>query len=448
MSSYLDNIVAAQKAGGSIGIPSICSAHPFVVAAALHHARASDAPVLIESTCNQVNQFGGYTGMTPRDFVAYVYGMADDAGLSHDRIIIGGDHLGPNPWQDEPAVQAMDEARDLVRDCVLAGYEKIHLDASMKLADDDSSEPLSKQIAAARAADMAQVAEEAFRQSAGAGAPRYVIGTEVPIPGGAQEEEGSIRVTQPDDVAETIEITRAAFLARGLEDAWQRVIAVVVQPGVEFGDSSIYDYERMAASPLVGFIEAEPLLVYEAHSTDYQTPAALRQMVEDHFAILKVGPGLTFAFRERVFALAMIEEELLAGEKDVTLSDIRETLDEAMLADSIYWRKHYRGSPREQYFARRYSLSDRSRYYWPVPAVQAALAQLLANLEAHPIPLSLLSQYLPCQYEDVRNHLLDNSPRELILDKIRRVLADYSSASGISVSAPVSAASRARASAN
>ncbi len=429
--SPLSEIVAAQKRGIALGVTAICSANPFVIEASLRQALAGDAPVLIESTCNQVNQFGGYTGMTPAAFAAFVHAIAGEAGFPPQRIILGGDHLGPGPWQDEPAGRAMDKARILVRDCVLAGYEKIHLDASMKCGDDDSARPLDKAISAQRAADMALVAEEAFRQGGAGGlAPRTIIGTEVPIPGGAQEAAETISITSPDDVAETIEITRQAFVERGLAAAWERVIAVVAQPGVEFGDASLFAYDHQAALDLSRFIEGYDNLIFEAHSTDYQTPAALRQMVEDHFAILKVGPALTFALREAVFALAMIEEEMLGGKAGIKPSRVRETLEAAMLANPQYWRKHYHGEAGEQRFARKYSFSDRSRYYWPLPAVQAALAQLIDNLEGRPIPLTLLSQYLPVQYQRIRNHLLTNAPRELMLDKVRSVLADYAYACG------------------
>lgn len=439
MDSYLDKIVIAQKRGQARGITSICSANPFVIEAGFRQALAAEHPVLIESTCNQVNQHGGYTGMTPADFVTYVERIAHNVGFPRDRIIIGGDHLGPNPWRDKPADQAMEEARVLIRDCVLAGYEKIHLDASMKCADDDPDRPLDKAIAAQRAATLAQVAEQAFNlRLARSGdrseqllsrqrqvPPYYVIGTEVPVPGGAEEHEDAIHITRPDDVAETIDMTRQAFLQRGLDDAWERVIAVVVQPGVEFSDSDLFEYDHQAALELSRLIEQYDRLVYEAHSTDYQTAQALKHMVEDHFAVLKVGPALTFAFREAVFALAAMEEEWLSDMPGVVLSRVREVLEAAMLRNPTHWRSYYRGDERYQRFARKYSFSDRSRYYWPLPEVQAALAQLIENLETYPPPLSLLSQYLPVQYQRIRNRTLENVPRALILDKIASVLDDY-----------------------
>jgi D-tagatose-1,6-bisphosphate aldolase subunit GatZ/KbaZ len=420
---YLDEIVQAQKRGEPGGIASICSAHPMVLETVFQHAQKHQAVVLIESTCNQVNQFGGYTGMTPLDFVAYVGGMADRLGFPPERLILGGDHLGPSVWQREPAESAMAKSFQLVRDYVTAGYSKIHLDASMKLGDDPAGR-LRTETSARRAAEMAKVAEQTFMESGGALAPRFVIGTEVPIPGGAQELEEQLQVSDVQDTRQTIETTRRAFYDLGLQAAWERVIAVVVQPGVEYGVDFVIDYQRDLAKALSKFIEDQPV-IYEAHSTDYQRPIALRQMVEDHFAILKVGPALTFAFREVVFALAMIEDELFPKPERSDLIDI---LDQAMMARPGYWEKYYPGDANAQAIARKYSFSDRSRYYWPDTAVQTALHKLFANFRDRAIPLTLLSQYLPTQFENVRNGLICNDSHAIIQDKLFALLDIYQTA--------------------
>lgn len=430
-SSPLREVIRAQKQGDARGITSICSANSFVLEAALTQARVNGWPLLIESTCNQVNQFGGYTGWTPAQFVAYLKELAKGQSFPFDQIIIGGDHLGPSPWQDEPSAAAMEKAKTLVRDCVKAGYTKIHLDASMKCADDDTGRPLDTRVSAARAAELAWVAEKTCSERPPGSEPlQLVIGTEVPLPGGAQEQEERVDVTATSDVAETIEESKEAFLKKGLDSAWQRVIAVVVQPGVEYGDASLFEYTRAQAAGLARFIEGRDGLVYEAHSTDYQSVKALRQLVEDHFAILKVGPALTFALREGIYGLASIEEELLAGKRATEASRVPEALEEAMLANPSFWQKYYQGDARALHLARKYSFSDRSRYYWPVPEVHFALSRLLQNLGDQPLPLTLLSQYLPLQYGRIRSGAVSNNPRSILLDKVRSVLSDYAYACG------------------
>lgn len=64
----MKTLIAQHKAGEHIGICSVCSAHPLVIEAALAFDRNSTRKVLIEATSNQVNQFGGYTGMTRQTF--------------------------------------------------------------------------------------------------------------------------------------------------------------------------------------------------------------------------------------------------------------------------------------------------------------------------------------------------------------------------------------------
>jgi D-tagatose-1,6-bisphosphate aldolase subunit GatZ/KbaZ len=417
---YLDEIVRAQKSGVTRGIPSICSAHPLVLEASLKQGLALGVPVLIESTCNQVNQYGGYTGMKPADFAAFIYQMAHELDFPRERLLLGGDHLGPLVWQAEPARSAMDKAKILVQAAVRAGYAKIHLDASMPCADDKN---LNVETIARRTADLAAAAETALPE--GALHIRYVIGTEVPAAGGERAGAVGMVVTRVEDAAETISVTRKAFHLIGMDAAWERVMAVVVQPGVEFGDQAIHEYDRASARGLTDFIAGVPGLVYEAHSSDYQTQRALCEMVEDHFAVLKVGPALTFAYREGIFALAEFEDILCAAKKG---SQIREALEEAMTNRPGHWQSHYSGTVEAQKIGRKYSLSDRVRYYWNEQGVRAAVERLISNLEEVAIPISLVSQYLPRQYLRVREGAIPLKPHALLLDKVGDVLEAYQSA--------------------
>ena len=376
---------------------------------------------LIEATCNQVNQFGGYTGMTPTDFVRYVYRIAEEHNSPFENIILGGDHLGPSVWQDEPVEVAMRKAEVLVRDYVEAGFVKIHLDCSMRLADDPQG-ALDLAVSAERTARLARVAEDSIyqgRRDKGEGL-RYVIGTEVPIPGGAREQEEGVSVTKVEDARQTIEVTREAFYRAGLQSAWERVIALVVQPGVEFGDDFVLPYQSKATRELSMFIESQ-LMVYEAHSTDYQTREALRNLVRDHFAILKVGPALTFAFREAVFVLAKMENELIPSDER---SNILSVLDEVMVENPEHWVKYYHGSEAEQAFKRRYSLSDRIRYYWTHPAVEEAFEKMMMNLDQTPLPGTLVKHQAPEVYTMVGKTNAFTA-EQILLAKIQNVLDDY-----------------------
>jgi D-tagatose-1,6-bisphosphate aldolase subunit GatZ/KbaZ len=433
-SHYLKKLVAMQKSGFPAGIYSACSANEYVIEAVMERALKSGEYVLIEATANQVNQYGGYTGMKPDDFRDFVYSLANKMKYPKDKLILGGDHLGPLTWKDEPAATAMKKSCELLRQYVLAGFTKIHIDTSMHLADDASKEKLNTGVIAERGAELCKVAEEAYQQllmrEPSAVRPVYVVGSEVPIPGGSQEEEEGIQVTAVSDFEATVETFRQAFLKLNLHGAWENVIAVVVQPGVEFGDDTIHEYNRESAKELCNAIKKYPNLVFEGHSTDYQTQFALRQMVEDGIAILKVGPALTFALREALFALNHIEEELFRYDPDVHFSNFINILDEAMLSQPDNWKKHYHGNGVKLRFSRKYSLSDRCRYYLPEKSVQDSIQRMVRNLKSVPIPLTLISEFMPVQYIKIRNGELKNDPECLLRDRIINCIDEYLYATG------------------
>ena len=426
-------IIKNNKAGIATGIYSICSAHPNVITASMLQAKEDGSLVLIESTSNQVDQFGGYTGMRPHEFISYVKGLASNISFPEENILFGGDHLGPNAWQHLPAQEAMAKARELVAAYVKAGYQKIHLDASMYLADDagDHHKPLANEIVSSRAAELCSVAEKTWNKFCkGQPSPVYIIGTEVPIPGGAQEEEDGVIPTSSEDAMTTINVTKSAFGAAGLTETWKRVIGVVVQPGVEFGDDQVFHYKRDAAADLKQMIEGTEQFVYEAHSTDYQSESGLKSLVEDHFCILKVGPWVTFAFREALFSLEEIEIELFQG-KTGELSKIRDTLEMVMNENPEYWQKYYSGDESMQLYKRKYSFSDRCRYYWPDNRLDESIALLKKNLDDTGIPLSILSQFMPNQYNAVQDGEIGCTADELIISRIRDVIGIYARACGL-----------------
>ncbi|WP_397453300.1 D-tagatose-bisphosphate aldolase, class II, non-catalytic subunit [Pseudomonas sp. NA-150] len=415
----LSTLAALHAQGDPVGITSVCSAHSIVIEAALREGLHGNGPVLIEATCNQVNHEGGYTGMTPADFRLFVLRIADSVGFDHRRLLLGGDHLGPNPWKNLPAEEALGRAEKMLEAYVQAGFSKIHLDASMGCLGE--VEPLSGDLVAERAARLAAVAERAATQS-GLRGPVYVIGTEVPVPGGAMEVVENLQVTTAEAARETIASHQRAFAALGLQDAFSRVIGVVVQPGVEFGNENVVVYDSSKARSLSAVLAQEQQVVFEAHSTDYQPQSALNALVQDGFAILKVGPGLTFALRETLYALDHIASVLYARPEQLGL---RQAMERLMLAEPHYWDKYYHGDSQALRLQRHFSYSDRIRYYWPSAEAHAAVEALLSTLGERAIPETLISQYLPELYPQVVKGDCAATAHALLLGSVRRVLATY-----------------------
>lgn len=416
--SQLLLLSAARRQGQRVGVTSVCSAHPEVIGAALALGKAEGKTVLIEATCNQVNHEGGYTGMKPADFRRFVGRIAEEEGFDLAGLILGGDHLGPNPWKSLPAEAAMDKACAMVAEYAVAGFKKIHLDASMSCAGDPF--PLPDAVIAARSARLAAVAE---KHSTGE-APVYVIGTEVPVPGGALEEVEHLVVTSAAAAQSTYDIHRKAFALEGVSDAFARIVGLVVQPGVEFGNENVVAYIPSAAQNLVAALNSLPL-VFEAHSTDYQTLEALAALVSDGFSILKVGPGLTFALREALYGLDHIADLLFPDRA----SSLHDTMEQVMLSAPKYWVPYYSGSPLYQHLQRHFSYSDRIRYYWTDEMAGRAVSDLLALFGDMPIPQPLISQYFASAYAGV---MQGGSPtaKALLRAAVTRVLVDYSAACG------------------
>lgn len=442
----LQNIVEYQNKGIHAGICSICSANELVIEAAMERFLKEEEYVFIEATANQVNQYGGYTGMNPYEFASFIYSIAQKVEFPKERIILGGDHLGPVVWKNEKSNISMSKAEELVRMSVLAGFTKIHIDTSMRLADDNMDSELDLNIIAERGAFLARTAEEAYMDLKDSISnilpPVYIIGSEVPVPGGKETlrkeqnlsdrdiseniQSEKIHITSVTNLEQTISAYKDAFFKYVSEDAWNRVVAVVIQPGVEFGDNSIFEYKRnKETKELCKALRRYNNIVFEGHSTDYQTRDALKNMVEDGIAILKVGPALTFALREALFALNYIENELLGDMPDVTLSSFIETLEQEMLRYPKYWENYYCGQENKKKIGRKYSYYDRGRYYLPICDVKDSINRLFSNLRLVDIPLPVISQFMPVQYLKIRNSMLSIDPEHLAKDRIINCIDDY-----------------------
>lgn len=428
----IKELVSKYKSGEKAGIFSVCSSNKYVIEAAMERLRDKDMHLLIESTANQVDQFGGYTGMTPKDFMKYIHNLAEENNFPVDRIILGGDHLGPLTWTKLGEEKAMENSKTLIREYVLAGFTKIHIDTSMPIIGDFENGVFGDDLIAERAATLCKVAEDSYtellNEKPESVHPVYVIGSEVPIPGGAQadeEEEEGIAVTKVENLVNTIETFKNAFENHGVGDAWQYVVGVVVQPGVEFGSEQVWKYDREKARELSEALKDYPELVFEAHSTDYQTDEALNEMVEDGFIILKVGPALTYGFREAAFELNLMENELLKYNANIELSKFREILEFNMVKNNGYWKNHYSGTQEKIKFDRIYGLSDRCRYYLPIEEVNYSLEKMIENLKQVDIPLTLVSQYMHNQYKKIRSGKMELTVENLLKDRIGEYIDDY-----------------------
>lgn len=417
MTQILRRIIAENRAGHNAAIPSVCSAHPAVIEASLRLASSLDAPIVIEATSNQVNQDGGYTGMTASDFISFVNGIAQRAGTPTRAIVFGGDHLGPQAWRARSAAAAMDKARDLVASYAAAGFSKLHLDCSEGCAGEAAQLPDTQ--AAQRSADLAAVA---LRAAPNPDDLIFVIGTEVPPPGGARaDEDEDIAATTPAAAQATLAAHKLAFEAAGIGAAWPQIGGLVVQQGVEFSPQQVHHLPMQRDPNLLSALQDYPNICLEAHSTDYQHPAAFPRLAQLGFAFQKVGPALTFAWREALYALDSLRAQQ-RHQRGPSLPDVMETL---MLAEPKYWQGHYPRDAANLSSLLHFGLADRIRYYWALPQAEAAVGELFADLGGINLSDALILQHFSQSELASARQSFQSLPYALALGRVQSALRPY-----------------------
>jgi D-tagatose-1,6-bisphosphate aldolase subunit GatZ/KbaZ len=411
----LRQIIARNRAGEAVAIPSVCTAHPDALEACLTLAQSLDQPLVVEATSNQVNQDGGYTGLKPADFIAFVTAIATRTQVDPRRILFGGDHLGPQAWRKLPAETAMEKAHRMVADYAAAGFTKIHLDCSEGCAGEPAQLP--DEITASRSAALAATALDYAPDPA---LLLFVIGTEVPPPGGARtDDHGDIPPTTPEAAKATLDAHRDAFTALSLP--LDQIGGLVVQPGVEFSPMEVHHLPMSRDPGLLSALTDWPGVCLEAHSTDYQHPDAYPRLAQLGFAFQKVGPALTFAWREALYAL----DALRAQNGWASGPSLSDTMEEVMLANPAYWQAHIHGTSADPRTERHFGLADRIRYYWPDPMAQQAVQRLMADLDGKRLPDPMLAaHFAPIEIASAREsrHSL---PRALALARVQTALRPY-----------------------
>ena len=242
-----------------------------------------------------------------------------------------------------------------------------------------------------------------------------MVGTEVPPPGGARtEDHADIPATLPASARATLDAHMEAFADIG------EIGGLVVQPGVEFSPMSVFHLPLDRDPGLKATIAHHPGVCLEAHSTDYQHPAAFPRLAELGFAFQKVGPALTFAYRQAVYALDQLRAD--AGWGDPV---IRPEMERLMLANPGYWQGHYHGNAASLHLQRHFGLADRIRYYWPQAGAQKVVSRLLTDLAARVIPAPLLWQHFAPDVLDRADRIGGPLPQALVAAQIEMALDPY-----------------------
>ena len=203
-------------------LPSFCTSNLDVLKSILIYSKKKKLPCLIESTSNQVNQYGGYTNLKPKQFHKKIFNLAKSINFSKKNLYLGGDHLGPLPWKNEKSKKSLRNSVVLINDYIKANYCKIHLDTSIKCADD-------KNIDHVKIFDRTKYLLKKINLKNKINRIFLVIGSEVPLSG--SNEKGRIKISKINDIRS--EIDKFKKLLNKLYKK-QMSFALVIEPGMRY----------------------------------------------------------------------------------------------------------------------------------------------------------------------------------------------------------------------
>ena len=341
-------------------LPSFCSSNSTVLNTLIKFCKLHNLPILIESTSNQVNQFGGYSNKTPNVFIKTVKQIARKENFNLKKLFFGGDHLGPLPWKNYNSQIAMQNSLKLVKSYLKAGYNKIHLDTSIKCLDDKK---INNQLVYNRTSfifkklNLKKYISKIF----------FVFGTEVPLSGG--NDTNIISQTSINQI-------KSEFLSfKKLLGIKKLKFAMVIEPGMKFMHNNI------KKPNLINFVQKKKFskknnFMYEAHSSDFQSLNTLKNLVKNNFKFLKVGPELTYNLTKSFLYMEKIEIKLI--KKKSLFSKI---LFQHMNKNNTFWISYFKKKKKTTFKEIIKSKFDRTRYYLENKKILTSINLLKKNID-------------------------------------------------------------------
>jgi len=372
-------------------LPSFCTSNLDVLKIILFYSKKNNLPCLIECTSNQVNQFGGYTNKTPKQFSKEIISIAQKIRLGKKNLLLGGDHLGPLPWVKKNLKTSLKNSIKLINNFLDSNYCKIHIDTSVKCLDD-------KFINHDKIFDRTKYILQNTKIKKKINKIFLVIGSEVPLSG--SNDRGPITITTNSRIKKEVEkfklLSKTLFKKR-------LSFGLVVEPGMRYLDYSI------SKPKLTNFLDKKNFsikndFVYEAHSTDYQNFKVLKNLTKNNFKFLKVGPELTFQYSRSLMYMKKMEEKLIKKKK----SNFENQILNVMLNNNRYWKEYYK--VKNIKLKKKLILNsklDRMRYYLNNKKIVRSIKILKQNINK--INTKDLSKYLMSKKFKINFNLYKNT---------------------------------------
>jgi len=347
-------------------LPSFCTSNFDVIKIILIYAKIYRLSVLIECTSNQVNQFGGYSGLKPKEFYKKIILLSKKIQLNRKYIIFGADHLGPLPWKNLNKKNAFKNAEKLLKSISKEKFEKIHLDTTIVCGNEKK---LNLDKVRSRFFELFKSIPKKKLKNI-----YLVAGSEVPYAGGGDFKEN---ISKLKDVQNDYSIYNSII---NQKKSKKREFALVIEPGMSFTNDKIFKPNFKNLKNISKFSKKKNIF-FEAHSTDYQRMDVLKKLVKSNFKFLKVGPELTFKYHQSLKLMLDLEKRYTPI---YFRSNLNNELNKIMKKKNKYWKDYYKGSTSKINFLKFNSLLDRVRYYWNHSSVDRSKEKLFKNIDRVP----------------------------------------------------------------
>ena len=341
-------------------LPSFCTSNFEVLNSIMYFCHINKLPCLIECTSNQVNQFGGYTKITPKKFIKKISNIRKKIKFKKNKLFLGGDHLGPLPWKNLKTKIALKNSIKLIDSYLKQDFCKIHIDTSIKCKDE---EKINSNIIFDRTLKILK--NDKIKK--GIKNRFIVIGTEVPLSGSGDNK----RIIKTSNKQIEDEVLKFKKILKQIKSQ-SKIFALVIEPGMK------YMHSKITSPDFKNFLDKKKFskknnFVFEAHSTDYQPLRILKKLTKNNFKFLKVGPELTYNYSRSLFFMQNLEEKFSFKKK----SDMKNIILTTMKKNKKYWKAYYLGGRSNLLLN---SKLDRMRYYLNLKPIVNSINILKENV--------------------------------------------------------------------
>lgn len=369
MDYILKRIIDIEKQSGiKRTIFAACPNSLAVIRAALKSAKRSNAPIKFAATLNQVDLDGGYTGLTPQEFVRTIRLNATKLNVTSP-VIIAIDHGGPwlkdlhksEKWEYSRTMSAVKKSFEAA---VAAGYDLIHVDPTVDIT--TCGKNISIEIVAERTLELISHTEN-FRRKNNFPRIAYEVGTEE-VHGGLADLNVFRRF---------LTLLKNGMKENDLGDVWP--CFVVGKVGTDLHTTTFDPFVARQLSEIAGKYGS---LIKGHYSDNVTNPEAYP---ESGMGAANIGPEFTEKEYDALIELERIQQILFTDGRIAKIINLKKCLWESVIT-SGRWRKWLQANEDPDNF---YSISpDRQewlvktgcRYIWEDPAVVATRSKLYQNL--------------------------------------------------------------------